>query len=164
MDHLVRDEKTVDVRHLIDVSEAESMLERWFVEEWEPYYGTSGPGDARADLRAASDKNSLPICLVAVDAGGGPIGTIALKAESVASHRHLSPWVAAFLVAPDHRGRGIGTVLLAAAEKEARRLGFKSLYIATDVAVGLLERRNWYPLRERAPTLRGSVEVYVLDL
>ena len=164
MDQLLRDEKPVDVRHLVDAPETQPVLERWFVEEWEPYYGTSGPGDAKADLRAANDKNSLPICLVAVDPGGEAIGTIGLKAESVASHRHLTPWVAAFLVAQDYRGGGVGTALLAAAEKEARRLGFERLYIATDVAVGLLERRDWYPLRERAPTLRGSVEVYLLDL
>ena len=68
------------------------MLERWLLEEWEPYYGPDGPGDAEADLRAARVRDALPICLVAVDSDDRPLGTIALREASVDSHRHLSPW------------------------------------------------------------------------
>ncbi|MFZ0613578.1 MAG: GNAT family N-acetyltransferase, partial [Desulfobacterales bacterium] len=50
---------------------------------------------------------------------------------------------AAGLVKPSERGRGIGTQLLAALEREACRLGFQRLYCATNTAESLLHRRGW---------------------
>jgi GNAT superfamily N-acetyltransferase len=156
---------TVDitVRHLIDLPDALPVLTRWFVDEWEPYYGLEGPGDAEADLRAAKTKNGLPTCLVAIDNAGDVVGTAALKAESVASHGHLTPWLAAVLVAAEHRRQGVGTALIAAIEDEARRLGFDRLYVATDTAIGIIERRGWVKSDE-AETLRGTVGVYSKEL
>jgi len=153
----------VTIRHLLEVSGALSVLARWFVGEWAPYYGPEGPGDAEADLKAASDRDRLPLCLVALDAAGEVTGTIALRAESVISHRHLTPWLAALLVAPERRRGGIGTALIAAVEDEARRLGFERIYTGTDVAAGLIERRGWRPL-DTGATLTGPVKVYALDL
>ena len=154
---------TVDIRHLFQVPQVLPVLAGWFVEEWEPYYGPEGAGDAEADLKAAAGRERLPICLAALDADGGVTGTIALKAESVDSHRHLTPWIAAFLVAPEKRRRGIGSALIEAVESEARRLGFERLHVATDTAIGLIEPRGWRAFDE-APTLRGTVKVYALDL
>ena len=114
--------------HLAEVPEALPALVRWFVEEWAPYYCLDGHGDAEADLKSASDRDQLPICLVALDREGQLLGTIALKKESV-SHHHLSPWLAAFLVASEQRGRGIGSALIVALEHEARRLGYHCIYM-----------------------------------
>ena len=155
-------EETFAILHLCNVPDAVPVLARWFLQEWAPYYGPSGPGDAESDLREAADPAHLPICLVATE-GDQPLGTIALKEGSVDSHRHLSPWLAAFLVASEHRRRGVGTALVSAVEQEARRLGFMRIYTATDAAMTLLERRGWRAVDE-APTLRGTVTVYVLDL
>ena len=151
------------IRHLVDVPHALPVLAEWFVEEWEPYYGTDGPGNAEADLHAASDRDQLPICLVALSAGQEVVGTIALRAESLPSHRHLTPWLAGLLVAPAQRRRGVDTALIAALETEARRLGYARLYTATDTAMGRMEERGWHAMDE-APTLRGVATVYALDL
>jgi len=156
-------EVVVPIHHLVDVPHAVPILTRWFIEEWEPYYGPDGSGDAEADLRGAKSKDSLPVCLVAIDDAGNVVGTAALKMESVPSHRHLTPWLAAVLVAPEHRRRGVCTALIAAVEDEAMRLRFDRLYVATDTAIGIIERRGWGKIDE-APTLRGTVGVYVLEL
>ena len=137
-------------------------LAAWFIEEWEPYYGPDGPGDAFADLAEARSADVIPICLVALDDDGRPLGTVALKERSV-SHQHLSPWVVALLVRPEARGRGVGSRLLASVEAEARRLGFERIYVATDTATSLLERRGWRAF-DTAPTLRGDVGVFALEL
>lgn len=152
----------IAIRHLFEAPEALPLLARWFVEEWGPYYGPEGPGDAEADLRAANDSGRLPICLVAFDASGGVTGTIALRAESIVSHRHLTPWLAALLVAPEHRRRGIGSALIEAIEDQARRLGHERLYVGTDEA-GLVERRGWRTI-DKGSTLRGTTRIYALEL
>ena len=128
---------------LADRPELVPTLTDWFIAEWEPYYGPDGPGDAGADLRGCLNRTALPIAVVALNGDGALLGTAALKQDSVGSERGVGPWLAAFLVAPNHRGRGVGTALVAAIEDMAARLGFGSIYTSTDAAAGILERRGW---------------------
>ena len=115
-------------------------------------------------IRARSIPNVIRSTLrsvfrVALDGAGESVGTIAVREESVPSYRHLSPWLAGFLVAPRHRRWGIGSALIAELENEARQLGFERIYTATELAI---ENRGWQAIE--TPTLRGVVKVYALDL
>jgi uncharacterized protein (TIGR00251 family) len=115
-----------------------------FESEWPKWYGPGGQGSAREDIEAfANPEGNLPVGVVAIDEAGSPIGIAALKAESIASHRHLSPWVTAGYVLPGCRRAGVGAELLSALLAEARRLGFHTIYCATASAVTLLEREGW---------------------
>ncbi len=134
-------------------------LTDWFAAEWEPYYGAGGPGDAGSDLRGCLNRDTLPVALVALDADDTLLGTAALKEESVGSELGVGPWLAAFLVAPEHRGRGVGTALVAAIEGEAARLGFAEIYTSTDTADGILKRRGWLPFGD-TESLRGPLKIY----
>lgn len=135
----------------------------WFVAEWEPYYGKNGPGDAKQDLIDCCNRDTLPIALVALGADDRLLGTAALKSDSVGSQPGQSPWLAAFIVSPQHRHFGIGTQLVAAMEAEARRLGFKNLYISTDAGEAIVKKRGWLPL-DIVSSLRGPITVYRCDL
>jgi predicted Zn-ribbon and HTH transcriptional regulator/GNAT superfamily N-acetyltransferase len=157
----------ITISRLDRVPWAVPELVRWFVREWAPYYRVAGPGDADADLRQALTNAALPVCLVALSDVGEPIGTASLKRASV-SHAHLGPWVAALLVPPAQRGRGLGLSLLVAIEEEARRQGFERLYMSaggaeTDLLSADLENRGWRAFDE-ASTLRGTVDVFELRL
>lgn len=119
------------------------LLAERLAQEWPAWYGEAGPGDARADLRAwAHGRPALPLAVVAL-AGEEPVGIAALKAESVASHRHLAPWAAAGWVRPDRRRAGLGAQLLAALEAQAAALGFEAIYCGTGTADTLLARAGW---------------------
>ena len=155
--------RTPRIVHLIEAPEAAVTLARWFVDEWTPYYGPDGPGDAARDLAACDSRDALPICLVALDADGTVLGTATLKTESVGSELGVGPWLGGLLVGPAHRGRGVGTALVAAIEAEARRLGVPALYTSTDTAEAMLERRGWTRFG-RADSLRGETAVYRKDL
>lgn len=156
------DATDIRIRYLAERPDVVSTLAEWFVAAWEPYYGANGPGDAETDLRGSMNRDQLPICLLAIDAAGSPLGTASLASASI-SHPELSPWVTAFLVAPDRRGRGVGTALVAAVEAEARRLGFAKLYISTDAASSIVRRHGWEAI-DTAESLRGTVTVYATDL
>ena len=151
------------IRRLEKVPDALPVLARWFAEEWEPYYGPDGPGDAGADLVEATGPEPTPMCFVALNSEAEPVGTVSLRKESLPTHRQYSPWVAALLVRPQSRGQGIGEALIDAAEAEARRLGFRRLYVGADRRSGRLARRGW-KLIDEAPTLREVTGVWALRL
>lgn len=152
----------IEVRYLVEVPTALPILAQWFKEEWGPYYGPTGTGNAEADLKASCQRDELPIGFVAVSNEDEVLGTIALKSSSI-SHHHLGPWAAAFLVGKDHRRRGVGYTLIAHLEDVARRLGFESVYMSTDGATSIVERRGWRQF-DKAESLRGPVRVYEKQL
>ncbi|MEQ8353996.1 MAG: GNAT family N-acetyltransferase [Kiloniellaceae bacterium] len=154
---------TFEIRYLAEVPNAVARLAEIFVDEWEPYYGVEGPGDAERDIRACCRRGAVPIAVIAVDDGGDVIGTGALKAESLGSEPGQLPWIAGLVVEKNNRGKGVGTALVAALEDEARRLGFSSIYTSTDAADNILGKRGWRALKQ-VESLRGPVTVYRMDL
>lgn len=152
------------ITHLADIPDAVPTLVRWFNEEWAPYYGPYGPGDALRDVTECCQHDELPLALVALDANRNVVGTAALKPHSAAADRNLGPWLAALLVAPAHRGEGIASALVAAIESKARSLAIAALY--ADLASGstLLQRRGWQRLDGNIATLREPATRYRLDL
>lgn len=156
-----------DVQKILPLEKAPfaiPVLKEWFIEEWEPWYGPGGQGDAEADLLACCNHDHLPIALVALDKDGQVLGTAALKPESLGSEYGYAPWLAAVLVGRPHRGREIGTSLIGAIEGEARRLGFSAIYASTDTAVSNLLRRGWSQIGDQIQSLRGPVSIFQLML
>lgn len=151
-----------DIVRLADAPHAVDLLAAWFEAEWAPYY-IDGPGDATADLTESCRATGLPLAFVARDKAGEVIGTAALKPESMASHAHLTPWLAAMLVAPDWRGQGVGTALAEAVVAEARTQGFSEIFCGVDGAATLLPRLGWQSI-DQGPTLRGAVAILRLVL
>ena len=111
----------------------------WYRQEWAPYYGPRGPGDARADLVSRCKRDELPIGLVALE-GNSICGTAALDRDATTG---LTPSVVGLLVARDHRGKGIADALVDAAERLALGLRYDELFISTAVLGEMLVRKGW---------------------
>ena len=137
-------------------------LRRLFEAEWPSWYGPGGRGSADDDLRAFSTASGLPFGVVALR-GNEVCGVAALKAESIPSHRHLTPWAAAGLVKRSLRGQGIGSALLAALEAQARERGHRAIHCATATSESLLQRRG-YRLLERVGHEGQDLGVYQRSL
>jgi GNAT superfamily N-acetyltransferase len=119
------------------------LLAEWFVAEWPAWYAHGGQGNIDKDLRAfAASETALPMGFVGF-LEGEPVAAGALKAESIPSHAHLSPWASAGYVVPKRRGQGIGAGLLAAMLKHAQELGHPHVYCGTSTAESLLRRSGW---------------------
>ena len=107
-----------------------------------PTTALPGPGNAHQNLVAYSNRGKLPVGLVAF-LGSEPCGVAALKADSISSHKHLTPWIGGGMVAPQFRRHGIGARLVSALEDVARNLGFTTAYAGTSTANSLLIRQGW---------------------
>ena len=151
--------QNIRIVHILEAPEAAPILARWFVEEWAPWYGPDGPGDAESDLAACCSRNELPICLVVLNMEDDVLGTATLKSESVGSELGVGPWLAAVLVSKNHQGKGVGTALVGAIEEEACRLGFDSIFTSTGTAGNILRRRGWQAFGA-TESIRGSITVY----
>ncbi len=149
--------------YLADARELVVPLAPLFIEEWEPYYGRQGPGDAETDLNDCCNRDAIPLALVAIDGDGEIMGTAALKARSIETHRHLSPWLAAMFVVERHRGHGVSAALVAEIEKNALRLGYQRIYVGSRGVTSAMRDSGWTRLDE-AESLRGPIEIYVKEL
>jgi GNAT superfamily N-acetyltransferase len=119
------------------------VVASWMGNEWPDWYGSNGQGNLEEDINAfGASPTSLPIGIVAVSETR-PVGFAALKANSIQSHSHLSPWAAAGFVLPGLRGQGIGSQLLQQLVSLASSLGHANVYCGTSTAAHLLERSGW---------------------
>jgi GNAT superfamily N-acetyltransferase len=150
------------IEYLSDHTEVLPTLKAWFEDEWATYYGPGGRGDAQRDLTEYANDTGLPVGMVAV-LNNEVCGVAALKSESISTHSHLGPWVAAAMVERTHRGKGIGTELIRALEKEAKRRGYRQIYCGTSTATHLLERRGWQ-LMEQVAYDGDNVSIYAKAL
>lgn len=152
-----------EIIYLADARDLIVPLAPLLIEEWEPYYGRQGPGDAEGDLNDCCNIDTIPLALVAIDEDREVLGTAALKARSIETHRHLTPWLTAMFVPERHRGHGIRVALVDAIEKDAVRLGYKRLYVNARGISGTMLENGW-ALLEDAEAEHGPIEVYVKDL
>jgi GNAT superfamily N-acetyltransferase len=60
-----------------------------------------------------------------------PLGTVSLKLKEVEILPQYEHWLGTLFVHESHRGKGIGSLLIEAAAKEANRLGIGELYLYT---------------------------------
>lgn len=136
-----------------------NTLVRMYLEQWPDWYGPDGPGDGRGDLESClGEADALPSCLVAYEVSGQVLGSVCLRWNSPGSDRHPGAWMTGLLVEGKYRNAGVGTALVAAAEKEARRLEFSDLHASTSSAGRLLMRRAW---REIDETTSSDVQLKI---
>ncbi len=148
------------IEQLSDHPNVISELANWYVAEWGPYYGETGPGDARADLEARRSREALPLGIVAMEDGR----VLATAALGLDVSTNLTPSIIGLLVGQNYRGRGIGTALLETCVDIARKLGHQRLYISTSVLGGLLDRIGWQEMGEVSFLNDEHGSVYVREL
>jgi len=139
---------------LADHEEMIPLLAEWFERRWPEHYGPGGGGNAERDLSNSCNRDQLPITLVAT-LDGEVAGTVSLKRRALASHLHLSPWLAMLLVPSAFQGKGVELSLVFAVEELASRLGVKAVYASTGTEAPMLIRRSWKIVEEPAESGSG---------
>lgn len=155
----MKDVHNVVIELIADNASVITTLSEWYQSEWEPYYGTDGPGDARRDLESRCNHDRLPIGLVAME-DNQVLGTAALDLDVTTN---LTPSIVGLLVGSDHRHQGVATALLGAIEKLACQLGHRRLYVSTTVLGDLLNRLGWKEMGEVEFLNAEQGSVYVRD-
>lgn len=124
----------MDIHYLGDRQEVIPILAAWIYDEWSYLYPGATLRDFEGLLRARLNKKSLPLALVAIEAGE-PIGTASLKAFDMETRTDLTPWFTSLYIAKPWRRRGIGSNLVKAMEQKAVELEIRKLFLYTADAV-----------------------------
>ena len=119
------------IAHLFEVPQHRAAVAALIHQEfWTEVAGASAEG-MQARLAQAASGDRLPLALVALHEGCA-IGAVNLVDNDDEDHPAWHPWLAGMVVAQAWRGRGVGTALVRALLGQARRLGFKHVYLGTD--------------------------------
>ncbi len=97
------------------------QLREWFIAEWGEMDSFSGPDDGY----------SVPSPLLVVD-GQELLGGLAFTSYPIPGSEELGLWINALIVAPEHRGSGLGSQLIQAAEVEAIHANEQELFVYAD--------------------------------
>ena len=100
--------------------------------------------------------------VIALD-GDTPVGTASLDPEDLPVRPDLGPWLASVFVQPEYRTHGIGAMLTARVEHEAREHGVTRLYLHTTDREAFYARRGWQTL-EHVTCWNQQIAVMMKDL
>ncbi len=78
---------------------------------------------------------------------GEIVGCGALIVNDFISRHDLWPWYACHYIEAEHRGQGLGAILLEHGRKLAKELGFPALYLCTDHD-GYYEKYGWQRIED----------------
>jgi predicted N-acetyltransferase YhbS len=152
----------MDIQYLGDHRDVVPILAAWIYNEWSYLYPGTTLQDFTGLLLERMDKKSLPLTLVAIEAGE-PVGTASLKAFDMETRNDLTPWLTSLHVAEPWRRRGIGSNLVKAIEQKAVELGIRKLYLFTPDAdlVSLFYSRLGWTVKEK--TIYHSYPIHILE-
>lgn len=123
-------------------------LASWFKEDSPDYFRDQSLEDIAVEHFASRlNDNTLPISFIAVE-DEIPIGTVALLAESVTTHKHLSPWLGGLYVHTAYRHQGIGSKLVRTGMEKAIVSGFDSIYAGISKAEEHYISQGWEVLEK----------------
>jgi N-acetylglutamate synthase-like GNAT family acetyltransferase len=92
-------------------------------------------------LNASKSSKTLPRFYVMIK-GGNIIGSYALLTNDLISRQDLMPWLACLFVNPDERGKGYSSELLSHGLMETAKLGFKELFLNSEL-INFYEKKGW---------------------
>lgn len=137
----------MNIYDLKDVPEHLNTLARWHHDEWQDF----NPGQTLADritkMTSYLDNNFIPTTYVGL-ANNKPVGSAAIIASDMETHKELSPWLASVFVAPEHRRKGYASQLINHLINRTREQGIDKLYLFTPDQAALYAGLGWEFLQE----------------
>jgi GNAT superfamily N-acetyltransferase len=134
----------IKIESIVDYPDTAPQIAKWLYDEWSYLGPDASVENWTKSIREQICKDRIPVMFVALDKSK-PIGCIALVKKDTATSMDLSPWLGAFYVTKDYRGRGIGLRLVRHLIGCAKHLNVSILYacVTDDRLKNIALRRGW---------------------
>lgn len=154
----------LEYRFLAECLEVAPILAHWVTLEWNrDNLDRAGYWDRVASYRSRTDRNRIPVTLVAFD-HDLPVGMVTINAQDLPSRPDLTPWLASFYVVAGYRGRGIGSALHDKMLDHAVEMGLPELYLNTYQADRFYLERGWRLFEKTAVVGSEEGAIYRYEL
>ena len=139
----------ITIGYLADHPEWVDVIAGWFYEQWYDLYVNRSMTLENLKDRITGECNydKVPLILVAVK-DEKIVGTVGLNLHDMHTRKDLSPWLAGLYVDPEHRLKGIGSLLVEALIEKAKALDIGKLYLYTPDAEYLYDKLGWETLEQ----------------
>jgi GNAT superfamily N-acetyltransferase len=152
----------VRIEYLADHADAIPALAQWHHDQWQAVTPHLTIEDRIAGFRSRMRRLEVPTGFVAV-VDETVVGMACLVAHDMETRPAFTPWLATVLVAPQYRGRGIGSALSDRVVAEGRALAFSQLYLVTFDKTRFYARLGWDEL-ERTEFLGLPATIMIREL
>ncbi|MGH8597020.1 MAG: GNAT family N-acetyltransferase [Gammaproteobacteria bacterium] len=115
--------------------------------EWHHLYSDWDAATASAEFAVQHANGRLPTTLIAVREQA-LLGAVSVIEDDLPGWETLNPWLASLFVLPDFRGQGIGSRLVAAAERLCITQGVERAHLFTESRAQFFANLGWEPLAE----------------
>ena len=142
---------------ILSLREHHDLLEQ-FITFFQSHWN-NGPLYRDCMTACLSTSSPLPQWYLLVDDTGQSIAGCGLIANDFNARQDLWPWLCALYVEENCRGNGLGALLLEHCRNVSASLGFKNLYLATDL-VGFYEKFGFEFLGTTSDPFGGTSRIY----
>lgn len=126
---------------IVEVHERQDLYEQFVEYIWKHWGEQNNFNFYKNCIDHSSDSKDIPKFYVVIE-DDRIVGCYAILRSDLNSRQDLFPWFACLHVSRDYRGNKIGDLLQNHAINQTDKMGFKDLYLCTDLE-GYYERLGW---------------------
>ena len=130
------------IKDLKDYPHEVQKIAKWTFDEWANFAGRTYE-QIYHSFRTGIEKEGLPISLIALH-DKQPVGVANLREKDIIDfYPGTTPWICGVFVKDEARHRGIATALCRALEQVAKKMGYSTLYLATEYENSLYHKMGY---------------------
>lgn len=137
------------ILYLADCPEHIEACAAWLYGQWGVMKEDRSFEKTVISLKESSQKNVIPMTIIALDEKNRPIGMARLKHTDGTRWDDMhTPWIASVFVHYMHRAKGVARALITKLEEEAKRLKYETVYLHTDSVKPMYEHMRYEIMEE----------------
>lgn len=98
-------------------------------------------------LEEKLNTDRIPLTIIAKSRANELLGFASLVSSDMEINKDITPWISGVFVVPEHRGNGIGRLMISRLEQLARGFGFDKLYLYTFDKEDFYRSLSWEKLK-----------------